>query len=392
MKKPFFTLSTEKDITVINIDGYIGGDVTYAPFRTAIINAIAAGSKRLKFIVNSGGGSIIEGSAIYDLVKSFNLIIEVEIIGMAASMAGVLSQLASPGMLGIYPNASVMTHRPQSGAHGESEQLRGMADFSDKLEGKIIKIYENRTGKTPEQVKEFFKPGVDKWFTAEEAVAAGLADYIIQTDKVARDKRPTNYTTQADVIGFYNSLHEKPKSDKMNKLLLAVVLMLNKQGITNVNAETSEDDVIKALNTHEASMTAKLLAFENTAKTALTQRATDLVNNAIKLGKLPANTSAEEKTKWITRAEKDFEMVNDLIGGDAAPVTVDFNAQLEKDGKGGNNAGNNGGENKEDKPRDKWSLSDWEKKDPNGLRAMLNNDLPRYQKLFKAEYNVDFKA
>lgn len=392
MKKPFFTLKQEGNTTVINIDGYIGEDVEYAPFRDALLNAITAGAKRLKFKINSGGGSIIEGSAIYDVVKSFNLLIEVEIIGMAASMAGVLSQLASPGMLGIYPNASVMTHRPKSGPYGESDQLRSAADFCDDLESKIIKIYESRTGKTTEQVKAWFKPGVDTWFTAEKAVAAGLVDYIITTDAVSKDKRPTNFKSEADVIGFYNSLHEKPKSNKMNKLLMAVVLMLNKAGVTNVNADSSEDEVIAAFNKYDSDITAKIVSYENSIKDANKKRAADLVNNAIKLGKLPTNTSTDDKAKWISRAEKDFEMVNDLIGGDAAPVTVDFNAQLDKDAKGGPAASNAGGENKDNKPRAEWTLLDWEKKDPKGLRNMLTNDLAGYQKLFKAYHGVDFKA
>lgn len=397
MNKPFFTIKNELGTTVIHIDGEIGYDVDYAGFRNAIINLIGQGVKRVKLMINSVGGDMGDGFAMYDFIRSINIIVECEIIGMAASMAGVLAQCASPGMLSIHENALVMTHRPQSTSRGESDNHRTAADLSDKLENKAKAIYVNR-GANPDKMKDWFKPGQMKWFTAEEALAAGIVDSIIKGNGPAVKPTQSLNTFKDEVSAFkyFNTFLPKTNNSNMNKLLYAVVLMLNSNGITTVNSESTDDEVVKALNAFETKRKADLLELENKVKNVAKTRATDLVATYKAQGKFPADMKADDETKWLERAEKDpegFLAMMSLIPG-TTPVQAadtskipDFNAVLgQANQQVVATAANGTGlpANKKD-----YTIRQWEEHDPEGLKNMLQNNRPEYHRLFKAFYNAE---
>jgi ATP-dependent protease ClpP protease subunit len=386
MKNLFFNISNKDNIPVISITGIIGKDADYAGFRNAIMKIADTGAKRVKLLINSGGGSMIDGFAIYDLLTTMNMTVEIEIIGMAASMGGILTQAASPGLCGIHENACVMTHQPQSGSAGESNAHRAAADFSDKLLAKAKAIFVKR-GVKEETMKDWFQPGIMKWFTAEEAVAAGICDYIIKSDK--KIKPNNSFTNEMKAYEFYNSLNtENQNPTKMNKLLVSVVLMLNNAGITNVTIDSTEEDVVKALNVFNASQATKVTNLEtqiaNTAKT----RAADLIENAITAKKLIVANDVD-KNKWIARAEKDYDMVKDVIDAVPAPV-IDINSQLSRKTDAEMAAEKGTATNVLPAERSKWTMEQYEQNDPAALRNMLTSNLPEYKKLFKAQYGTEY--
>jgi ATP-dependent Clp protease protease subunit len=388
MKKTFFEIKNQANLTNIHVTGEIGYDVDYAAFRNALINTVSSGVKRVKLVLNSCGGDMTEGFAMYDYIMSTGLTVEVEIIGMAASMAGVFSQCAGKGLLGMHENALFMTHKPQSISVGESSRHRTTADTSDKLEEKAKKVFTNR-GIAADAMADWFKDGQMKWFTAEEALEAGICDYIIKSNRSsAKPEKPaSSFKNMGEAFKYYNSFlqNQKPKSkSNMNKLLMSVVLMLNNAGVTNVNLDSSEDEVVTALNTFNVANSAKISQLQAVANNAAKSIAVSMIAGYKASGHLPADLSEVDTAKWVDRAEKSPDAVKDLL--DAVKPTVaalpDFNNLLDKTRKK-DEAGLPSN-------KDSWTLPQWEQNDPKGLKNMLENNLDAYKKLFKAEYGVDF--
>lgn len=374
---PFFKVKNNGSIPEIFINGIIGEDADFASFRDALVNIINSGNRVMKMVINSGGGSMTEGFAYYDLLKQSGMIVKVDIIGLAASMAGVLSQAASPGMLCIHDNASVMCHKPQSGADGESGMLRSMADYADKLEAKAVKIYASRTGKTEDEVKEWFKPGTMKWFTAEEAVAAGICDCIIKNDAPKAKRIPQNFTNANEVYTFYNSITQNPKTDNMKKN----ILVLNAYKVQHTLTDESTDDQVSlvvenALKANAAAMQLKdeeITKLKGLMEASNVTNATTLVKAAIKDGKI----KAEDEAKYIEKATKDYDFVSNLFAGLQGRVDPKTVIALGADSS---------------KTVAATVTKTYNQHSESELRDLKKNDFATFKALFKAEYGQEFEG
>ena len=130
---------------------------------------------RIKCIIDSEGGDAQIGMSIYNFLKRCDAKVEVEIIGLAGSIASVIAMAANKGKLRIAKNAFMVIHRAEGGCWGNSEDLRHGADLVDLYTSQIVDIYSQRTGKTVEAINALIANG-DYWMTGEDAVAQGFAD------------------------------------------------------------------------------------------------------------------------------------------------------------------------------------------------------------------------
>lgn len=122
--------------------------------------------------INSPGGSVFDGTAIYNLLQNHKASVTVWIDGIAASMASVI---AMAGDRIIMPeNALMMIHNPWGGAVGDAEELRKQADVLDKVKASLLSVYTSRTGLSEEEVSAIMD--AETWYTGDEAVEAGWAD------------------------------------------------------------------------------------------------------------------------------------------------------------------------------------------------------------------------
>jgi ATP-dependent Clp protease protease subunit len=129
--------------------------------------------------INSGGGLVFEGIAIYNALARCSANIIVHIDGIAASIASVI-MMAGDEII-ISEGANVMIHKPWSFAMGDAESMRKEADILDKLEAGIIDIYEARTGAKRADLVAWV--GDETWFLGQEAVDAGFADSMAPAKK-----------------------------------------------------------------------------------------------------------------------------------------------------------------------------------------------------------------
>lgn len=138
----------------------------------------AVASKSINVEINSPGGDVFAGLAIYNALKSSGKEIVVKVMGVAASAA---SLVAMAGDKIVMPkNTFMMVHNPWSFASGNADELRDTADTLDKIGASLQATYVARTGQTEDKIKELLAK--DTWLTADESLALGFATEV--TDAV----------------------------------------------------------------------------------------------------------------------------------------------------------------------------------------------------------------
>ena len=143
--------------------------------------------KDISLYINSPGGSVSAGLAIYDTMNYIRCDVSTICMGMAASMASVLMAAGAPGKRFILPNAQIMIHQPMGGSGERTQQTdfeiiaKEMRKTRDRLEGILAK----HTGQTIEKVHADSER--DNWMAAEEALAYGLADKVVAS-RLASDE------------------------------------------------------------------------------------------------------------------------------------------------------------------------------------------------------------
>ena len=133
--------------------------------------------KDISLYINSPGGSITAGMAIYDTMQYVKCDVSTICIGLAASMGAFLLSSGAKGKRIALPNAEVMIHQPSAGTQGKVTDMEIDVEHFLKIKQRMNKILSENTGKTPEQVK--LDSERDNWMTAEEARDYGLVDKVI---------------------------------------------------------------------------------------------------------------------------------------------------------------------------------------------------------------------
>lgn len=142
------------------------------------------GCRNFKFYVNSEGGEVIQGNALFNYLDRTDIKVEWVVDGIAASMMAML--ISNPKHKVIAAKyASFMYHRVQGTCNGNSDEVRNLATMIDTFEKSLIDMMAAKMKASPEDVKkEFFTDGLDHWMNAEEAKARGLVDEIITGKKI----------------------------------------------------------------------------------------------------------------------------------------------------------------------------------------------------------------
>ncbi len=134
--------------------------------------------KDINFYINSPGGSISAGMAIYDTMQFVKCDVATTCIGMAASMGAFLLSSGAKGKRFALPNSEIMIHQPlMSGLQGQATDIKIRADWLLRTKQKLNRMLAEQTGKSLEQVQQDTER--DNFMNAEEALAYGLIDKII---------------------------------------------------------------------------------------------------------------------------------------------------------------------------------------------------------------------
>ncbi len=134
--------------------------------------------KDIKLYINSPGGSVSSGMAIYDTMQYIKADVSTICIGMAASMAAVLLASGAKGKRLILPNAEVMIHQVIGGMEGQASDIKIHADRMMRMKDSLNKILANHTGQKIETIEK--DTDRDNFMIAKDAVAYGLVDKIVE--------------------------------------------------------------------------------------------------------------------------------------------------------------------------------------------------------------------
>ena len=135
----------------------------------------------INLYINSPGGSVTAGLAIYDTMQFVTCDVSTYCVGIAASMGAVLLAAGTKGKRFALPNSDIMIHQVSGGAQGAASDVERQVDYMFKLKKRLIRIIAQHTGKSEEQVR--VDSDRDYYMSAEEAKAYGLVDEVIKSRK-----------------------------------------------------------------------------------------------------------------------------------------------------------------------------------------------------------------
>ena len=140
--------------------------------------------REIQMYINSPGGQVDAGLAIYDTMQFLTCDVTTYCLGMAASMAAVLLCAGTKGKRFALPNSDIMIHQVSGGAQGQASDVERQVDYMFKLKKRLIKIISQHTGKSEEQVR--LDSDRDYYMSAAEARDYGLVDEVIKSRKEAK--------------------------------------------------------------------------------------------------------------------------------------------------------------------------------------------------------------
>ena len=135
-------------------------------------------NKDIAFYINSPGGYVSAGLAIYDTIQFIRPEVSTVCIGQAASMGSLLLAAGTPGKRYSLPNARIMVHQPSGGAQGQASDIEIQAQEILKLRARLNDIYVKHTGQPLDVIEAAMER--DKFMSAEEAKAFGLIDEVFE--------------------------------------------------------------------------------------------------------------------------------------------------------------------------------------------------------------------
>jgi len=200
--------------------------------------------------INSPGGSVIDGLAIYDAVSRLPQKVTSRIEGIAASMASIIALAADEVIMS--ENSLYMIHNVGGGVIGESDDLRKAADLMDKMGDRLVNIYVSKTGQTEEQIRSWMDE--ETWFNSSEAQEAGFINLVEEPIKMAAkfDIKKYDYKNKSLVNNLFNNQKKENQMEKEFENL--------KSFISEMFNKTTEAKEVKILDNEEVS--SKMSAIE----------------------------------------------------------------------------------------------------------------------------------
>lgn len=176
-KKPKVSDIDLREKRIIYLDGEIDDKLAKEIIET-LLKMDACNNKDITMYINSGGGSVSSGLAIYDVMNMIKSDVRTICIGRAASMASVLLINGTKGKRFILPNAEIMIHEVSSFNMGKFTELKDRLDHTKSLNDRLMKIIASKTNRTYKQIKQD-TINKDNWINSRTAIKYGFVDKVL---------------------------------------------------------------------------------------------------------------------------------------------------------------------------------------------------------------------
>ena len=360
--------STTAEIYMYGVIGS-GLDIDANVVVAEIENLRKKGCRNFRFYVNSEGGEVIQGSALFNYLDRTDIDVEWVVDGVAASMMAML--ISNPKhRVKAAKYASFMYHRVQGSCYGNSDEVRNLAAMIDTFEKSLVDMMASRMKVDAESVKkEFFTDGLDHWMNAEEAMRRGLVDEIITGKNITPS--PKELVSSKDVFNFYNkqliNYKQNQKSMITNKAEIGKLLNI-------AEAEVSDDTVMAAVknvlkSNSELQNQLKAVKDENAnLKNQIGELNNAKVKSLIDKAIADKKFGEDERDSYTRLANTDFELAEKMIGKMKGVERIVDRLDSEH-------------ESEEEKD---WTFDDYHKKGK--LENLKKTNKEKYNKLYKQRF------
>lgn len=283
------------------------------------------GCKEAVLRINSNGGNVSDGVAMYNTMRTSGIKWHVRVDGAAASMASVLAFAGETLEMSKY--ARLMMHKPSGGAWGNADELRAMAEYIDSVESDMLEIYAKRTGLSTADVQAKFFNGKDNFFTAKQAKQLNLIDGIYDGEDLG-----INDSDDADVQMVFSAFQAKMElkaNNNMDPILTPEVLRM--LGVTASADSAAVSAAIKKL--HGKALQAEV--YKQQLEDFKTQHTANEVTAMLDKAKADKKITAQQHTvfaKQFADNPEDLKEVLDTMGAFAS-VTSKLNTVDRPDGQ-----------------------------------------------------------
>lgn len=315
--------------------------------------------------INSTGGDVFSGMAIFNALRNSKANITMYIDGVAASIAGIIALCGKP--LYMSPYAKLMLHAVSAGAYGKASELRETATLVESLQNDLASMIAGRLGQNKEEIVAKYFDEKDHWISAQEALEMKLIDGIY--DMKGEDVKAS---TTEEIYNYFNNRLEQPLND--NKMTLKDHL----KGVASFANLADDNAILAHINELENAAT-KVEALEkavNTYKEKLAvleqKEITSFIDKAIAEGKI----TNEQKESFTNLMNSDRKNTEALINSMKANPFVKASSVFAPENKGAENIAN----------------KSWDELDQAGELAILRAaSLETFKAKYKEKFGIDYK-
>jgi ATP-dependent Clp endopeptidase proteolytic subunit ClpP len=320
---------------------------------------------KIEVRINSLGGDVFSGMAIYNALRNSKGDITIFIDGVAASIAAIIALCGKP--LYMSPYAKLMLHNVSGGTYGNASELRLMADQMEELQNNLATMIAGRLGMEAENVAKKYFDGQDHWMTASEAMDMKLVDGIYDMDEVSNP--PT--TTEGIYNYFNNRFDFKPQNNEEMALIDEIKTIPSFEDKADSSAVLAHIKELENKAAKVAILEKTVNTYKNELEKAHKEQDDALINEAVKAGKI----SNEQVETFKNLLKSDRENTIKLIGGMKGRASNRAMAFINPDTPSGGSFANK-----------TWDEIDKE----NNLAQLKNQDLALFKNLYKQKFGVDY--
>lgn len=366
-------LTDRNGVAQVYLYGFVGeGERVDAANVVAQLLEIENAYSSIDIHINSNGGDVFNGFAIYNALKQSKADITIYVDGIAASIASIIALCGKP--LYMSPYARLMLHAVQGGAYGNSSELKKTAKMIEDIQRDLANMVAKKCKMDADAIYQtYFADEKDHWLTAQEALDMGIIDGISKVEDVEDAPEP-NASTETILQYFSNRLHGETL--KINKDMAFYDNVKSLSAFSNATDENNALDMIKGM-VGKASLVDSLQKENEELKNQIAQmndKADEaLVNQAIKDGKI----QEAQKESFMNLMKSDRENTIKLINS----FEKSKPRQAERAANVYHNENEGGLANKT-----------WDELDKSGqLINLKNTNMQLFKDKFKEKFGVDYQ-
>lgn len=369
VQKKFFNIIPGEGEVAILLYGDVGDGQRVDSGRVvAELMALQAQYSKIDVRINSRGGDVFNGIAIYNALRTSKAYITVYIDGVAASIAGIIALCGKP--LYMSPYAKLMLHSVSGGAWGNASDLRSMAEQMEVLQGDLAAMIAGRCGMDKEEVLAKYFDEKDHWLNANEALEMKLIDGIYDMDGEAVNAGSTD-----EIYTYFNNRLQTQPQNKGNEMALLETLKTGIPSFANLADENAVLAHVRELENKAAKADALAQAVEGYKKKLQDVEDKEIaavVDKAVAERRI----TAEQKDSFMALMKTDRENTEKLL---ASMKTQPSRRIVDVYREGSASPAN---------------LADksWDELDKAGqLSELRNADLTAFKAKYKEKFGLDYK-